>query len=91
MRTLPLPRFVEAASVDEGDTIRVTWHVDDVEISRTAKVARIREDERGKVFYSPKGNEICAINRYNPRNIRVTLLATGPAQKQPTLFEMEGS
>jgi len=90
MKTLPLPRYVEPASIDEGDTIRVTWKVDDVEISRTAKVDRIREDSRGKVFYSPNGNEICSVSRDNPRRIRFTLLAEAPAPKPEPLFDMEG-
>lgn len=88
MKTLPLPRYVEPASIDEGDTIRVTWKVDDVEITRMAKVARIREDERGRVFYSPNGNEICAVARSNPRKLRFTLLAEAPPTRQEALFEI---
>ena len=52
MKTLPLPRFVDPASVDEGDTIRVTWKVGDVEHTRTGTVARI-ERRYGWIYVTP--------------------------------------
>ena len=85
MRTLPLPRYIEPASVDEGDTVRVTWRADDIEITRTGKVDRIRDTRAGKVFYTPNGNELFTFQA--GRNARVTLLATSD-KPQPTLFDM---
>ena len=89
MKTLPLPRFVEPASIDEGDTIRVVWKVGDVEHSRTGKVGRIIHDNCYRTFVSPDGNEIVRFGR-NTR-LRFTLLAEAPPKKQETSFEMESA
>lgn len=77
MRTLPLPRFVDAESVEEGDTIRVTWKVDDVEHTRTGKVARIHHMHGSRVrsFVTAGGQEIVL---FTPdTKARFTLLARG--------------
>lgn len=88
MRTLPLPRYVEAASVDEGDTIRVTWKVGDIEHTRTAKVGRIVHDRFSKQFLSPQGNEICRTG-HNTK-LRFTLVAEHEAPaEQLSLFDPE--
>lgn len=88
MRTLPLPRFVDAASVDEGDTIRVTWSVGDIEHTRTAKVGRIVNDRFSKQFLSPQGNEICRTGHGS--KLRFTLVAEHEAPAE-ALFEMESA
>ena len=85
MRTLQLPRYIEPASVDEGDTVRIVWRIDDVEISRTGRVDRVRDTLAGKVFYTPNGNELFTFQA--GRNARVTLLATNETP-QPALFDM---
>lgn len=82
MRTLPLPRYVEAASVDEGDVIRVTWKVGDIEHTRTAKVGKIVNERFSKQFISPEGNEICRTG-HNTK-LKFTLLAEHE-EPQPTL------
>ena len=87
MRTLPLPRYVEAASIDEGDTIRVTWKVLDVEHSRTAKVGRVIDEGPYKLIVSPEGQEIARFDRQ--AKLRFTLLAEAPARNPEPLFEME--
>lgn len=87
MKTLPLPRFVEPASIDEGDTIRVTWKVLDVEHSRTAKVGRIIDEGPYKMIVSPEGQEIVRFNRQT--KLRFTLLAEASPTKSEPLFEME--
>lgn len=89
MKTLPLPRFVDPASVSEGDTIRVTWKVGDVEHTRTGKVDRI-ERRYGWIYITPEGNEIAHIQRNSRIKTRVTLLAEAPVKNEP-LFEMENS
>lgn len=89
MRTLPLPRYVDAASVDEGDTIRVTWKVGDVEHTRTGKVARILNDhgKRSRSFITADGNEI--VHWTPDSRVRFTLLAEAPIM-QAALFSAEG-
>lgn len=86
LSALPLPRFVSPASVSEGDTIRVTWNVGDVEHTRTGKVARI-ERRFGWVFITPDGHEIAHVMRDNRTRTRVTLLAEAKQESTP-LFEM---
>lgn len=86
-RKLPIPRYVDPASVDEGDTIRVTWKVGDVEHTRTGKVGAIH-DSLGtpvKVFVTPQGNEIARVTPENRSRVKVTLLEKSPA-REPTLF-----
>ena len=81
---LPLPRYVEPASIDEGDTIRVTWKVLDVEHSRTGRVARIIDEGFYKYFVTEQGQEIVRYNRKS--KLRFTLLAEAPVREQARLF-----
>lgn len=80
MSSLPLPRFIEAASIDEGDVIRATWKVGDVEMTRTGTVGRVIQDGSVKQFISPAGNEIVRVDRHT--KIRFTLLKPAPVQKE---------
>lgn len=91
VKALPLPRYVEAASVDEGDVIRVTWKVGDIEHTRTGKVGRIVNQLHGKQFISPDGNEICRTGHNS--KLRFTLLAEheAPEPEQLALFDMESA
>lgn len=90
LRTLPVPRFVEPASVSEGDVIRVVWKHGDIEISRTAKVAIKREMPGGYTkFYSGEGHEIVTVNRHRPNRYRFTLVAESGDNRPEPLFEME--
>lgn len=85
LKTLPVPRFVDAASVDEGDTIRVVWKVGDVEHTRTGTVARIISEHGTRVrsFITPQGNEII---HWTPESrARFTLVAEA-TQTQEGLF-----
>lgn len=86
-KALPLPRYVEAASVDEGDTIRVTWKVGDVTHSREGTVARIVNGQVTKQFISRDGNMIAEITP-SVKKVRVTLLAEAVKVVQEPLFEM---
>ena len=86
MKTLPLPRFVDPASVDEGDTIRVTWKVGDVEHTRTGTVARI-ERRYGWIYITPEGNEIAHVQRNTNTRVRVTLLADADKSIPEPMFE----
>lgn len=88
MKTLPLPCFVDAASVSVGDVIRVSWKVGDVEHTRTGTVGNI-ERRYGWIFITPDGNEIAHVQRTSNIKVRVTLLAEAPIKSEP-LFEMEG-
>lgn len=88
MKTLPLPRYVDPASVDEGDTIRVTWKVGDVEHTRTGRVDRI-ERRYGWIYITPEGNEIAHIQRNNRARVRVTLLEESSDKGKPEpLFDV---
>ena len=87
MKTLPLPRFVDPASVDEGDTIRVTWKVGDVEHTRTGTVARI-ERRYGWIYITEQGNEIAHVQRSTNKRVRVTLLAEADKSKPEPMFEI---
>jgi hypothetical protein len=84
--TLPLPRFIEPASIDIGDTVRASWKVGDVEHTRTGVVGSIEAVALQRVVYSKSGEEIY---RYliGSRKLRVTLLKEAPAEK-PALFNM---
>lgn len=84
---LPLPRFVNPASVDIGDIIRVTWTVGDIEHTRTGKVDQI-ERRFGWIYYSPEGHEIAHVRRDSGAKVRVTLLAETSVKNEP-LFEMD--
>lgn len=89
MKTLPLPRYVLPESIDEGDTIRVTWIVGDLEHTRMGKVGRIHTDtgSRIKSFVTVQGNEIC---RHDPNNGRARFTLLAEADKpQEALFEVE--
>lgn len=86
-KAIPLPRFIEAASIDEGDVIRATWKVGDIEHTRTGRVAKIVNDMSTKQFISPGGNEICRVT--SSSRIRFTLLAEHEAPA-PTLFDLVG-
>ena len=88
LSALPLPRFVDPASVSPGDTIRVTWKVGDIEHTRTGTVDQI-ERRYGWIFYSPEGHEIAHVQRNTRTKIRVTLLAEAKHEQKETLFEME--
>lgn len=89
MKTLPLPRYVDPASVSEGDTIRVTWKVGDVEHTRTGTVERI-ERRFGWIYYTPQGNEIAHVMRSGVK-ARVTLLAEAKPKQSEALFDMENT
>ena len=86
---LPLPRFIEAASVDEGDVIRVAWKVGDVTHTREGTVARIVNGQLTKQFISPDGNMIAEL-RPSTGKVRVTLLSEGEKNAPIPLFEEEG-
>ena len=85
-KALPLPRYVEAASVDEGDTIRVTWKVGDVTHSREGTVGRIVNGQVTKQFISPDGNMIAELTP-SVKKVRVTLLAEAEKYVPSPLFE----
>ena len=87
---LPLPRFVDPASVSEGDTVRVTWKVDDVEHTRTGTVDKI-ERRFGWIFYTPHGHEIAHVQRNSRVKARVTLLSEAKPAQTESLFEMENA
>jgi hypothetical protein len=82
-RGKPDPRFITPASIDVGDTIRVTWKVGEVEHSRVAKISHIHD----RTFFAPDGQEVF---RWEPSNrkVRVTLLDKANAVQQ-TLPGME--
>lgn len=80
---LPLPRFVSHASIDEGDTVRVTWKVGQVEHSRTGTVHRIIHDSY-KAFIAEDGNEIARFTR--DTKCRFTLLAEAQHAEPLPLF-----
>lgn len=72
LSALPLPRFIDPASIDIGDTVRVAWEVEDILISRTGTVAR-REYEGGMRVLYTKGD--AEIFRWHPNHkVKVTLL-----------------
>lgn len=74
MRKLPHVRYINAASVEIGDTVKVSWKTDDVEHTRVGIVAK-RDYEGGmRVFYSPKGIEIFRWHPAHDKEYRVTLL-----------------
>lgn len=85
-KAVPLPRYVEPASVDEGDVIRVTWKVGDVTHTREGKVGRIVNGKLTRQFISPDGNMIAELGYQKPR-VRVTLLAEGEKHAPVPLFE----
>lgn len=87
LKALPLPRFIDPASVDEGDSIRVTWKVGDVEHTRTGTVHRI-ERRYGWIYITEQGNEIAHVQRNTAKRVRVTLLAEGDKSKPEPMFEM---
>lgn len=89
-KSLPVPRYVDAASIDEGDVIRVVWKLGDVEHTRAGKVAAIHHEagKRTRMFVTASGNEIA---RYDPNagiKLRFTLLAEHEAP-QAALFDLE--
>ena len=85
---LPLPRYIDASSVDEGDVIRVAWKAGDVTHSREGKVARIVNGTVTKQFISPDGNMIAEIRPSAPK-VRVTLLDEGDKALPVALFSVE--
>ena len=86
LRRLPLPRYVEAASISEGDTIRAVWAVGDVEHTRTGTVARIvaSRGTRSRSYVTEQGNEI--VHWTPDSRVRFTLLAEAK-QEAPALFD----
>lgn len=74
MRKLPHVRYITPASVDVGDTIRVTWATGDIERSVVAVVHRVDVEYSGSIFYAPDGQEIFRWAPGLERRYRVTLL-----------------
>lgn len=83
MRDLP----TEAASIQEGDTIRASWRVGGVTFSRAGKVARIihGRGSRARSFITLDGDEII---HWTPDS-RVTFVITNQAPvAQTPMFEI---
>lgn len=80
---LPLPRFINPASIEIGDTIRVAWSVDDVKMTREGKVAKRDYEGSDRVLTTASGVEIL---RWHPdylKRVRVTLLSKAPFEQVP--------
>ena len=84
-----LPRNIDAASVDEGDTIQVTRELLDLTIHVTGKVHRIVENGLQKIFITKAGQEI--VHTTVTGKCKITLLERDAAMQLETLFEMEGA
>jgi len=89
MRPRTTPRFIEPASVEIGDYIRVSWSAQGIDHTRTAVVYRRIDDGELRGFFTQEGTEIMS---WVPggKNARVTLL--NRPQKLDTmqaLFDLE--
>lgn len=82
-RKLPTPRYVNPASIDLGDVIRVTWKEADVEYTLSGEVGAIH----GRTLSTPQGAHLLT---WEPGKMgyRVTLLAKAEAPQTP-LFGAE--
>lgn len=87
LKALPLPRFIDPASIAIGDMIRITWTVGAVEHTRTAIVADRQYEGPDRVLTAKDGQEIM---RWHPahKHGRVTLLKESPESGAVPLFEM---
>jgi len=86
-KTSTLPRFINPASIDVGDVIRVSWRAGGVEHARTARVHRRVDEGATSVFFTEEGYEIF---HWVPgvNHVRVTLIEV--AKRQPstlTIFD----
>jgi len=84
-----LPRYIEPASIELGDFIRVVWVSGDIEHTRTAHVAKREYEGQMRVLYTRDGQEIF---RWLPglKNVRVTLLDKVRPLTQSMLDMFEG-
>lgn len=80
-RNLNLPRFIDPANIETGDTIRVAWRNGGVEHARTAKVYRRIDEGPLTVFYTDEGYEIFHWIPGGPREVKVTLLAVATPEE----------
>lgn len=83
-RKLPVPRYVNPASIDVGDVIRITWKEGDVEHTLSGEVGAIH----GRTLSTSQGLHLLT---WVPGKMsyRVTLLAKAEAAQTP-LFEYSG-
>lgn len=82
-----LPRYENPASVEVGDTIRVAWKAQDVEMTRTGKVFRIIDMGQLTGFYTENGVEIFRWSVAGDFQPRVTLLAV---EETPSASALSG-
>jgi len=68
------PRYTEPASVEVGDTIRVTWHDKGIEHIRIATVWRRLDDGDVRAFFTEAGAEIMHWIPGDRRNAKVVLM-----------------
>jgi hypothetical protein len=86
MRTLtpalPKVRYITPASIEIGDTVRVTWKVGDIEHSRVAKIAKRDYEGSMRVFFTRDGSELFRWHPAYNKEYTVTLLDRKPATQE---------
>lgn len=74
-------RYITPASIEIGDTIRVTWKTGDITHSRAAKVSAREYEGSMRVFTAEDGQEILRWHpSYNAQ--KVTLLDRAPRPQE---------
>lgn len=71
---LPLPRFINPASVEIGDLIKVAWSAGGIEHTRTARVYRRIDDGAVRAFFTREGVEIMHWLPEQDKKVRITLI-----------------
>ena len=84
---LPLPRYIKAGMIVEGDTVRFSWKHLDVEHARTARVDRIRH-LNGKTYYYSKSGEVVFVATPREKYTMVLLAESAGVTPEP-LFELD--
>ena len=90
---MKLPSYIRPETVHVGDTIRVTWKVDDTERTIVGTVAYREYQGASRVLSTASEHELLRyIPGNEPRNrVTVTLLHPSKDRSEPTLFDMESN
>lgn len=86
---LTLPRYISPASIAIGDTVKVSWEIDDIEHTRSGTIVERQYEGSMRVFTTLSGAELF---RWHPthKEFKVTLLseAKNKTQEMLELFQI---
>lgn len=83
------PIYINPASVEIGDLIRVAWNAGGIAHTRTARVHRRIDHGDVRAFFTAEGTEIMHWLPEADKKVRITLLEKAqPVETMATLFDL---